>query len=182
MKKIVLSSLCVLAFAICGVHAEVLNWQIGGTNSQISSQTGDISYNAIRVSSATDHNTHFDLVSDNDTSLTASDGIYYVGSHTASSSDPYNFAISFDSSEYGSNSYDFYIELFNATTGTEGSYGNAIGWENVSVSDLSSYLSSSWQDAMAKGAVSASNVVPEPTSGLLLLMGGALLALRRKRA
>ncbi len=79
------------------------------------------------------------------------------------------------------NGYSYYIELINETTGG--------GYETVAASSLAS-----WEDL--KNFLTANGVpgtgtpwtggefhaVPEPTSGLLLLLGVAGLALRRKRA
>lgn len=79
--------------------------------------------------------------------------------------------------------YSYYIELLSEATGTGG------GYEAVAASSLAS-----WEDLQnfftANGVPGTStpwtggefHAVPEPTSGLLLLLGVAGLALRRKRA
>ena len=58
-----------------------------------------------------------------------------------------------------------------------------VGWKSY---QLSSIMDSIWKENVpsATGATTLSvhEVVPEPTSGLLLLIGGALLALRRGKA
>ena len=61
--------------------------------------------------------------------------------------------------------------------------GTLVGFANVSRSSWESALTTlgSGQDAGTGGVYTLSNVVPEPTSGLLLLLGMAGLALRRKR-
>lgn len=82
-------------------------------------------------------------------------------------------------SVYASSGYSFYIELLNST-------------ERIATSSAVSY-----DDLLQQGAIASSmqstpsvyqfsnfstQVVPEPTSGLLMLIGLAGLALKRKRA
>ena len=69
-------------------------------------------------------------------------------------------------------SASFIFELYNE------SYG-VVGWNSVTASDLASYLGTA--STPASSAYTLAQVVPEPTSGLLMLFGLAGLALRRKR-
>ncbi len=82
-----------------------------------------------------------------------------------------------DISSYTSG-YSFYVEMLNLN-------GTALenGWTSsaMSYSDLSSYISAGGISAGSVNVWTASAYIPEPTSGLLLLVGGSLLALRRKR-
>ena len=80
---------------------------------------------------------------------------------------------------YGSPEYSFYVELYNAS-------GDAVyKGAAVSYTDLlnSGYISTTGVLTPTMLATSGFNgaSVPEPTSGMLLLIGGALLALRRRR-
>ena len=82
---------------------------------------------------------------------------------------------------YGNSSYSFFVELINAAGSPVYTQKAATSYDNL----LSSgYVSASALDrptgAVSGGFNGAS--VPEPTSGVLLLIGGAMLALRRRRA
>ena len=84
---------------------------------------------------------------------------------------------------YGSSEYAFSIEL-GAWSDVDGFTGLAVGtW---SYADLAPYITTT-SSSFTPGGVGAlvfvpeSFTVPEPSGGLLLLVGGALLALRRRR-
>lgn len=95
-----------------------------------------------------------------------------VADATRLSSDGSVYSGTFDSA----NVTTFLVELWAAGT------DERVGWMRYSASALSDYF---YQNAGAHGAGSpfvVSQVVPEPTSGLLTLLGLAAFALRRKRA
>ena len=80
--------------------------------------------------------------------------------------------------------YTFYIELMNNDNGnwyTAGTIDKGTG--NWSYDDIKANIFSSSSMAMnlATPLKSGTAHIPEPTSGLLMLVGGALLALRRRR-
>jgi len=87
--------------------------------------------------------------------------------------------------DYSSDGWSFYIELMNQDSGnnwyTAGTINN--GDSNWSYDDIKShiYSSSSMSMSLATPITTGTAHIPEPTSGLLMLVGGALLALRRRR-
>ena len=82
------------------------------------------------------------------------------------------FAGKFDSSTANS----FIVELFNAND-------EQIAWQTYSSAYVSDYIFSGNQIGGGTGLtyLAVSQVTPEPSSGLLMLLGGALLALRRRK-
>ena len=89
-----------------------------------------------------------------------------------------------DISSYASSGYSFFVELANynngswevVTSGTPVIYDNLVSGGYVATS-FQQGLNISRGYNLGAGAAA----VPEPTSGLLLLIGGAMLALRRRR-
>ncbi len=82
-----------------------------------------------------------------------------------------------DVSSYNSD-WSFYVEMLNYENGEWEQ-----GWTGPTMSydSLSGYISDGGISAGSVNVWTASVTIPEPTSGLLLLVGGSLLALRRKR-
>ena len=69
----------------------------------------------------------------------------------------------------------FLVELWNASD-------TRVGWQSYSYSELAQHLYNSTTGGGLTTPFGVSQVVPEPTSGLLMLIGMAGLALKRKRA
>ncbi len=80
---------------------------------------------------------------------------------------------------YGSSQYSFYVELYN-TAGDSVHKTQTVSYNSLLSSGYISTGGVLTPTVLARGFNGAS--VPEPTSGVLLLVGGALLALRRRRA
>lgn len=77
-----------------------------------------------------------------------------------------------------SEGWSFFIELWNNDNGNWSTVGSSS--QTYTYAQLQPYMHST----MSMGTlatISPTVVVPEPTSGLLMLVGGALLALRRRR-
>ena len=84
----------------------------------------------------------------------------------------------FGSFNYSSAS-TFYVELWNAD-------GDNVGWQSYSAAQVADSIWRKGEDGIPVSSgvsvFTVSQVVPEPTSGLLLALGCALLALRCRRA
>ena len=68
----------------------------------------------------------------------------------------------------------FFFELWNQ-------YDEKVGWKSVGYSALSGNIFANTQSGSGSSPYVVSNVIPEPTSGMLLLIGIAGLALRRRK-
>ena len=88
-----------------------------------------------------------------------------------------------DLTGYEDSQYTFVVEMLSLNTETEPNTWDR-GWTSglpQSYSALSGSISEGGITAGSVNAWTSSVTIPEPTSGLLLLVGGSLLALRRKR-
>ena len=72
----------------------------------------------------------------------------------------------------------FLIELYS----WDGSSANKVGWTTLAYNQAGDYIRSDVTAPGSSNYYTVSQVIPEPTSGLLLLLGLAGLGLRRRRA
>lgn len=97
------------------------------------------------------------------------------------STNPYKTEVTgTDLAGYDNDSYLFYVEMVNyadqtVTTGYKWGYGDLVSSGYVAFDGLDA------NTVMAHATTQSLSDVPEPSSGLLLLIGGAMLALRRRR-
>lgn len=120
------------------------------------------------------------------TSPGSSDPLYVASSDGYNTGSAVASLIGSDGTDYNSSDYSFVVELL-----SYGMYSDPATFDVVGRSAPMTY--NQIQSSIAYGGMglpdlqgsiapaSITRIVPEPTSGLLLLVGGALLALRRKR-
>ena len=155
MKKIVLG----VAAMVCGIalaEDSYLYWQI---NQEGESEPIEFAYAQVKA--------------------TGDGGVVYVGASLGveggKKSNPINSV--FDAATYGEGTgYSFVVELMNSGLDVIGESAT------FSYADIAPYIwSPMGQTGASAWTVTTFNSVPEPTSGLLLLIGVAGLALRRRR-
>lgn len=150
-KLVVLAA--VLAMAVFA-KADALYWQVDNGAAD-ASYTGEYSYAALYASDGTQLDGYYEAVGGKVTPLLS------------------------DLGDYGSTGHSFYVELYNASLDSVYK-GSEVSYDQLAASG---YISTTGVEIPNYTATSGFNgaSVPEPTSGVLLLIGGALLALRRRR-
>ena len=86
--------------------------------------------------------------------------------------------------QYGNDSYSFFVEMANYADGQFQTVATGATYTYNELVSSGYVATGATSTAAAQAAASQANMgsaVPEPSSGLLLLMGGAMLALRRRR-
>lgn len=156
MKKILIVAAAITAFA---AHADVLYWMVDNP-------TGEGGFNWSSAKVVTDTNAT-------------------VGSATAENMSAIALMDAYAQANIGTFGTDytdattFFIELYNASS-------EKIATANIgTAAQLASFIDRGGYSQFSGGgfapAASSFHAVPEPTSGLLFLVGGMLLGLRRKR-
>lgn len=175
MKKLFIGLAMVIAAATA--HAEYLYWQVGDFASSAIDTSGEHEYSFTFWQTDQDGNTSqrdtyvYNPVSGQYESLTT------VDSYTAQNTQMY---ADVNADSVGTQ-YSYYVEI----TG----YNTSTGQQWINRSESVTYAAASANMTTDLGSVSSiptawsggSYSAPEPTGGLLVLIGGALLALRRRR-
>lgn len=165
LKSILFSVLAV--FTAVALKADTLYWQVADNS------MGDFTYAtlyAVPTANAGQAGTEI-------TSVLA-DGVDLASVNEGTKVSP----VLTDITGYGS-TYSFYVEVTNYA-GESRSLNQNYPWtynELLSNGYISTGSSMSVPTAIASGSALNGGSVPEPTSGMLLLIGGSLLALRRRR-
>lgn len=158
---------CVAVLALAGVtQADALYWQVDTANAGVGGYSGsDVAYAQLF---AVAKDAEFDYSS---SKITLGEDAFVA----VKDDKPYLT----DLGSYGSSSYSFFVELYN-NSGETLHTGYAVNYNDLLASG---YISTSGVLTPTTLATSGFNgaAVPEPTSGVLLLIGGAMLALRRRR-
>ena len=184
MKKLMIV-LGALATAM-SVQAATVKWTSGtiytpgsdGAFTATKAASGSVSYYLWTMNAETYASTTLDGIAKLDTGTATATGkntalgsvVSYSDTKNYSANDAVNWAILFTYTD--SDGKEWYIA--NMGTGSVDSLGSQISFGNLA-SASSTYASVS-------GWTAAGGAIPEPTSGLLMLVGLAGLALRRKRA
>lgn len=165
MKKILLTAAGLLAMVASA--DSYLYWMVD------EDATGDYTWNSARIF-AVDSSWNKAPASGFD-NKSGWDIDYSAGNTISKDSATFEGAYAQIGSEYLSDAYSYYIELYNddvAVAHSSGlSYSAARFWTGSDFDTSSGWTASSF----------TAGAVPEPTSGMLMLLGGALLGLRRRR-
>lgn len=184
MKNKIIATLLTVTFASV-VSAQVLYWQVN-PNVEIVNSTEGTSWNYATIYAVKSDSTvaASQLTSYTKSSASWNESTYVDSNYFKSSTPAYADLSSIDYS-----GYSFYIELVNVTNaGTDNQTITGVARsDSVSYDKLGTALQSaaefnaSWSSINAIGSGLTFTAIPEPTSGLMLLVGAAILSLRRKR-
>ena len=187
MKKVLFG--LAVAMAASFAHASYLYWQISDSTLETGSFRGNAisGYRVVALPSSSGYDyTPGEAEKHGTAALDSTYAVYDSGWGWSDPADPFvskdyatgNVYADLDGKTTG---YTYYIEVMGYDQSTvigvsEGlTYEQAIS-QNRLIDDLSSMAAS------VQAWTGSSYAAPEPTSGLLLLLGGALLALKRRRA
>ena len=186
MKKLMIA-LAVTAMAVCANAASVY-WKSG----TILDPNGDVANKSVTAYLWVIDSATYDTLAANTTGAAMSDAVYAAyGSKTG---DAYASDVTTkkgvrdlidDSKDYAAGNSAYAVLLYTYGTGDDLQYMGNVGkvtFESAMDVDSESMASFLLGNTSAGATAWSTAAVPEPTSGLLLLLGMAGLALKRKRA
>ena len=163
MKKLLIFAAAVAALAVA--QADVLYWMVSDTYAQAADSSSGETFASL-------------YVMDNGV-LVASPIDTRSGTQVADAAE-YGDYFTADISSYSGDAYSFYIELANGIKTSPESYDTLLSNGYIGTSSIGGPTSLSG-GGFGQASGSATYNVPEPTSGLLFLVGGMLLGLKRRR-
>jgi len=162
-----------LTFMVASASADLLYWQVDGAVGNALSgdkynQTIDFAYATVKADGSL-------LNSYTSEGETAYWKLYATGYRSSGNLNDTTGEPAYFGSFNSDSVLSFLVELWDGSD-------NRVGWQSYSASALADNIWKSDKPAASGGTpLTVTGVVPEPTSGLLLLLGMAGLALRRKR-
>lgn len=166
MSKKILASLA-LVLAVVVAKADVMYWQATALN------VGQINYQYAILKAFDGNNSEIELyaIDESGTQLTTT-----IDAATASDGVWGKLPTDFEN-------YSYMIELYSYNEATQSSTleGVSMGGNPVSYSIIQDFVKSSPMSQIGQAWTPGFTAVPEPTSGLLALIGMGLLALKRKQ-
>lgn len=169
MKKLLMFSLTVAAMCFAA-RADYIYWMLSNPAAAGALGTWDYAKIAVREAGS-DAVTGYLTMGDSESQKAYADW-----------TDPSEIDNSFASlGSFGSDGYSFLVELYNEATGEMiGANGRAVSYGDLLAND--SIAGAIGMGGNAFDFSSVGYTIPEPTSGLMLLIGFSALALKRKRA
>ena len=168
MKKTMF--IIIAALTSAALHADYLYWMV---NEVDDSEKYQFSYATVK----TDDSSYLSLYS---TDSSTSYGTKLYNSNMVSGQDGYvtgaGYAGLIEGTDYSGSTF-----LFELWAENYGGDDTLVAWKSVAYSSLSGNIFSNYVTGSGSSPYVVSNLVPEPTSGMLLLIGIAGLALRRRR-
>lgn len=154
-----------LALAPHAVMADLIYWMVDGAN--YNGNSIEFTYATIKADGVPLYIYRGGVATDDDALYNNSGTDYGTGTQA-------DYFGAFDDSVSS-----FLVELWNIDDDS-----SPVGWQTYRAAELAGAI---WKEGASEGGSGAtpftvSNVIPEPSSGLMLLLGGMLLALRRRKA